>query len=161
MRWRLFLFVFLTALTGSSVAAASDEPPRTTWRPKAEMIVGGLGGFAASYGFALLVRSGATACDGDSLCEGARRHLLIPFAGPFIYAVHFAGHELPAPDDSLGHALAGERGLRWFLVGLLVLDGGVQVGSAVLAVAGVTHHENPKRVRPVLGASYLGLEGTF
>jgi hypothetical protein len=159
---RFSILVFLFVLFATPFASAS-EPPTTTWKPKGEMIVGGAFGFAASYGFALLIRGSVDECFGDTLCLHAKRNLLIPFAGPFIHAVEYATTPLPPQSDDPASALMSERGTRWFLTGLLALDGAVQVGSAILVVAGLSHRVKPEAtaITPVLRPTYVGIQGTF
>jgi hypothetical protein len=164
----LSLLVFFSLVLACPVAAAGEAngAPESAWKPHPGMIIGGLGGFGASYGFALWLRSTVENCESE-ICESGRRTLPIPFAGPIIHAVNLAGTPLPEGADLFPSVLFPERVWRWFAIGVLAADGLLQAGSVALLIAGIIHRSERKRepiaatVRPVLRPAFFGVEGSF
>lgn len=143
-------------------AAAEEEAPALAPARKVnvDFVVGGLVSAGSAYAFSAYLGTGRCANQSDA-CRN-RGDLLIPFAGPMMYAARIAGMPLGGGADGM----IGDRGMRFFMIGFLAADSLVQIGGVALAAYGILRGVPEKRptgptVNLALGLSQVGLHGTF
>lgn len=164
----------MVIFTPSAAAAPPehDDAPAAPSRraPNVPLVVAGIAGAGAAYG--LTAWKASTECTYlDSFCEAHRKELFVPFVGPLIHAGSLAASPLGREPDLVVdpiHLLFGNRGFRYFTVGVLVVDSAVQIGGVALATYGLFRRDAPKRagergpsLHPVVGVGHVGLSGEF